>query len=93
MISEPLKLDTKYGEQISHWSSIYNLTPVEIERLKAVLVDYPPDSFATEMEEELRCIMAARKLAVVPALTQAEVDRARKAFESGSMPFVRQDVD
>ena len=93
MISEPLKLDTKYGEQISHWSSIYDLTAVEIERLKAVLVDYPLDSIASEMDEELRCILAARKLSELPELTHDEVDRARKAFESGLIPFVPQDVD
>jgi hypothetical protein len=93
MLSSGPQLDDGYNARIANWSIRHDLTPDEILRLKAVLTDYPPDTTASELLEELRCILAARKLATMPELTTADVDRARFAFESGLVPFVRQDVD
>jgi len=88
----PLAVDG-HATQIAQWSASHNLTEAEVARLNTVLVDYAPDEVAAELGEELRCILAARKLATMPELTAAEIERARTAFESGQTPFVPQDVD
>lgn len=71
----------------------HDLTPDEIVRLIQVLWDYKPAVQKQELEEELRCILAARELAKKPALTNETVDKAREAYTSGRVPFVPQDMD
>jgi hypothetical protein len=71
----------------------HSLTAAEIERLRSALRDYPPFDSERELEEELRCILAARELAGKPELTNEQVDRAKEAFKSGKAPFVQQDMD
>ncbi len=80
-------------QRIGLWGGRHDLTEDETERLKTVLTDYPEPSISIELEEELRCILADRKLARMPKLTAADADKARHAFESGLLPFVRQVVD
>ena len=80
-------------QRIGHWVSVYALEEAEEKQLRAVLTDYPVGDIAKELTEELRCILASRKLATMPELTAETVDGARLAFESGRIPFVRQDVD
>jgi putative addiction module component (TIGR02574 family) len=70
-----------------------DLNSDEIVRLLQVLWDYEPAVQKQELEEELRCILAARELATKPKLTTETVDRAREAFSSGRVPFVQQDMD
>lgn len=79
-------------EEFDEISKYFLLDAEEIDRLKAVMIDYPLVDIANELSEEFRCIIAARKLAAIPKLTTETVDRARLAFESGRIPFVRQDV-
>lgn len=70
------------------------LRPVLGDRVDGMtLADYHPKDVEVELAEELRCIVAARKLAMMPKLTAADADKARLAFESGLLPFVRQVVD
>ena len=76
----------------SSWSTTYNLAAAEVD-LKAVLTDYAPADHEFALVEELRSIVAARTLAAQPILTVAEIDRARKAFESGLVPLVLQHAD
>lgn len=82
-----------YASQIGCLAARYNLTPREVIRLRVVLADYDPVDHAAELAEEVRCIMAARKLAAMPELTAEAVDRAREAVEAGRTSFVPQDVD
>jgi hypothetical protein len=89
----PTSEEGRHISQIARWTETYKLTLDEVYRLKAVLVDYPPAECDGELVEELRCIMAARKLSTMPELTAEEVDRAKFAFETGLMPFIRQQVD
>jgi hypothetical protein len=89
---KPVEMDAN-AAQITLWSTTYKLTTDEIARLNSVLVAYAPDEVAAELNEELRCIIAARKLAIMPDLTAIEIERARAAFESGQTPFVPQDAD
>ena len=70
-----------------------DLTPDEIVRLLQVLWDYDPAVQKQELQEELRCILAARELAAKPKLTNEMVDKARAAFAFGRTPFVPQDMD
>ncbi len=71
----------------------HDLNADEIVRLLQVLWDYEPAAQQQELQEELRCILAARELAIKPNLTNEFVDRAREAFTSGRVPFVPQDMD
>lgn len=82
-----------HRQTIAVWNQIHRFSPEETARLESVLKDYPPADVARELDEELRCVLAARKLAEMPPLTKEIVDRARAAFESGRVPFVPQDVD
>ncbi len=79
--------------RIADWTALHVLTAEEVARLESVLVDYPPDDVAAELDEELRCIFGARKLAERPELSRADIARARDAFRSGRTPFTPQDVD
>lgn len=79
--------------RIGEWADRHKLNEEEMGRLQAVLTDYPAEDIAEELATELRCIIAERRLAVMPELTTETVDRARDAFESGRIPFVRQAVD
>ena len=80
------------AEALARIIRTHDLKPDEIVRLLQVLWDYEPAEQKQELEEELRCILAARELADRPNLTNEVVDRARIAFESGRVPFVRQDM-
>jgi putative addiction module component (TIGR02574 family) len=71
----------------------HDLTTDEIVRLIQVLWDYEPAAQKQELQEELRCILAARELAKKPALTNETVDKAREAFTLGRVPFISQDMD
>lgn len=82
-----------YVQRIGNYAAMYNLTVEETERLRSVLNDYPPADVENELGQELRCIMAARKLAATPQLTSNDMQSARAAFASGRVPFVAQDVD
>lgn len=82
-----------YVQRIGNYTAMYSLTAGETDQLRSVLTDYPAEDVERELAEELRCIMAARRLATMPEMTNETVDRARRAFESGAVPFVRQDVD
>lgn len=72
---------------------VYDLTAEESQRLRSVFIDYCPADVDNELREELRCIMAARKLAATPQLTAEDMRAAREAFASGRVAFVVQDVD
>jgi len=78
---------------IAKWCLSHSLTSDELDRLNSVPVDYPPDEIETEMLEELRCILADRKLATMPELTKNQIELAKFAFDTGLIPVVRQDVD
>ncbi len=82
-----------YQNRIADWTSIHKLTADEVARLESVLVDYSPDEVAAELDEELRCVFGARKLATMPELTTEDYLAAAQAFESGRTPFKAQDVD
>jgi putative addiction module component (TIGR02574 family) len=71
----------------------HDLNSDEIVRLVRVLWDYPPEAQQAELQEELRCVLAARDLAKRPKLTNETVDKAREAFASGRVPFVPQEMD
>ena len=79
--------------KIADWTSEYGLTAEEVARLESVLSDYPADEVASELDEELRCVFGARKLATMPELTWEEIEDARRAFASGRTGFTPQDVD
>ena len=79
--------------RIADWTSIHKLTADEEARLEAVLVDYPPDEVAAELEEELRCVFGARKLATMPHMSTEDFLAAARAFDTGRTPFKAQDVD
>lgn len=81
------------GTRIADWTAQHGLTADEVARLEAVLVDYPPDGVAAELEEELRCVFGARKLATMTQLTTEDFLAAGQAFDSGRTPFKAQDVD
>ena len=76
---------------IAKWRVERDLSPVELERLKSVLTDYPADVVRAELAEELRWIMGERKLATVTPLSVEDVRQARQAVEFGLTPFVVQD--
>ncbi|MCI0702408.1 MAG: hypothetical protein L0241_15100 [Planctomycetia bacterium] len=80
-------------ELIVGWVHIHGLDISERVRLLQVLWDYEPAVQKQELQEELRCILAARELATKPPLTNEMVDKAREAFASGRVPFVPQDMD
>lgn len=82
-----------FAQRVGHYAVMYALTADETNRLKAVVTDYPLCDVASELKEELRCIMAARKLAATPQLTADKMQRARAAFEGRRVSFVVQDVD
>jgi putative addiction module component (TIGR02574 family) len=81
------------AEALARMILTHNLNPDEIVRLLQVLWDYEPAVQKQELQEELRCILAARELATKPKLTNETVDKAREAFASGRVPFVQQDMD
>ena len=79
--------------RIADWTALHALTADEVARLESVLSDYPTAEIDAELDEELRCIFNARKLATMPELSRADIARARDAFRSGRTPFTPQDVD
>ena len=93
MATVPEVIATVSTTRIADWTALHLLTAEEVARLESVLVDYPPDEVAGELDEELRCIFGARKLATMPELSRADIARARDAFRSGRTPFKPQDVD
>jgi hypothetical protein len=92
VVSKPSTGD-RHITRIAQWARAYSLTATEVARLKQVLADYSPDEQEAELAEELRCVIAARKLAVRQPLTNTQIDRARVAFESGRTAFVPQSVE
>ena len=89
----PELMTTVSTTRIADWTALHGLTAEEVARLESVLVDYPPDEVAAELDEELRCIFGARKLAAMPKMSTEEFLAAGRAFESGRTPFKVQDVD
>ena len=79
--------------RIADWTAIHSLTADEVARLESVLSDYLTAEIDAELEEELRCVLAARRLATRPKMTTEEFLAAGRAFESGLTPFTVQDVD
>ena len=93
MATVPEVIATVSTTRIADWTTLHILTAEEVARLESVLVDYPPDEVAAELDEELRCIFGARRLAERPELSRADIARAREAFRSGRTPFTPQNVD
>jgi hypothetical protein len=79
--------------RIADWTALHSLTSEEVTRLESVLTDYPPEEIAAELDEELRCIFGARKLAGMPKMSTEDFVAAGRAFKSGLTPFALQDVD
>ena len=79
--------------KIADWTSEYGLTADEVARLESVLSDYPADEVASELEEELRCVFGARKLATMPEMSTEDFLAVGRRFKAGLTPFTPQDVD
>ena len=80
-------------QRIGEWAALYDLNEEETDQLRLVLTDYPPQDVSAELAEELRCIIAARKLAMIPELDAADLERIQEAFDSGRIHYAPQDVD
>lgn len=66
----------------------HSLSTNEIERLDWVLSTFEVDEHDAEIAAELKDILAARKLASMPKLTSATIERAKaKAIEMGLTDF------
>lgn len=66
----------------------HSLSTNEIERLDWVLSTFEVDEHDSEIAAELKDILAARKLATMPRLTSAQIQRAKaKAIEMGLTDF------
>ena len=93
MATMPEVIATSSTTRIADWTALHGLTADEVARLESVLVDYPSEEVAPELDEELRCIFGARKLAMMPELSRADIARVQDAVRSGRTPFKPQDVD
>ncbi len=73
-------------EKIDGWNTSYSLSNDEVARLYSVLADVQQEEWSSELEVEIKEIMAARKLAQMEMPTSADIKAIRTAIETGRIP-------